>query len=145
MAKVTGGEKLQAYLREMAAKMRQPASVDVGWLDGATYPDGTPVALVACTNEYGRPGQPPRPAIRGMIADKSPEWGRQAGELLKANGYDLARTMEHMGAAIKGQMQEAITAYAGPALKPSTIQRKGFDKQLIDQGIELAGIDYQVK
>lgn len=146
MATVTGGEKLEAYLREMASKLRQPAAVDVGWMDGATYPEtGTPVALVAATNEYGRPGQPPRPAIRNMIAEKSKEWLQQAGDLLKANGYDLTRTMEQMGAGIKGQMQEAITAYSGPALKPSTIQRKGFDKQLVDQGIELAGIDYRVK
>lgn len=146
MAKVTGGDKLEAYLRDIASKLERTPTVEVGWIDGATYPEtGTPVALVAATNEFGRPKQPPRPAIRNMIADKSKEWPRQAGALLKANDFDGPRTMEQMGAAIKGQMQEAIATYSGPALKPETIKRKGSDKQLVDRGIEIAGIDYRLK
>ena len=145
---VTGGDKLEARLKEIAANLRRASTVEVGWLDGATYPEtGMPVALVALINEFGSPahGQPPRPAIRNMIAAKSTEWRDKFAVLLKANDHDAARALALMGEIIKGDMQQAITDYSGPPLKPSTVVRKGFDKQLVDRGIELAGIDYRVK
>lgn len=144
---VTGGDKLEARLKEIAANLRRASTVEVGWLDGATYPDGTPVALVALINEFGNAahGQPPRPAIRNTIAAKSTEWRDKCAVLLKANGYDTGRALALMGEIIKGDLQQAITDYAGPPLKPSTVAAKGFDKQLVDRGIELAGIDYRVK
>lgn len=49
----SGGAALEAKLREIAAKVGKPNMVRVGFLEDATYPDGTPVALVAATNEYG--------------------------------------------------------------------------------------------
>jgi hypothetical protein len=49
----SGGAALEAKLREIAAKVGQPHTVRVGFLEDATYPDGTPVALIAATNEYG--------------------------------------------------------------------------------------------
>lgn len=52
-AKVSGGNKLEAKLREIAEQAGKANSVRVGFLENATYPDGTPVAQVAATNEYG--------------------------------------------------------------------------------------------
>ncbi|MGF6633530.1 hypothetical protein [Paraburkholderia sp. MM6662-R1] len=49
----SGGEKLEAYLRELAAKIAQPGTLEVGFMEDATYPDGTPVALIAAMNEFG--------------------------------------------------------------------------------------------
>lgn len=49
----SGGAALEAKLREIATKVAKPNMVRVGFLEDATYPDGTPVALVAATNEYG--------------------------------------------------------------------------------------------
>ncbi len=49
----TGGAALEAKLREIAEKAGAPKAVRVGFLENATYPDGTPVALIAATNEYG--------------------------------------------------------------------------------------------
>lgn len=48
--KITGGEKLQQKLREIAAIKAQ---AKVGFFDRATYPNGTSVAYVAYLNEYG--------------------------------------------------------------------------------------------
>jgi len=48
-----GGAALEAKLREIAERAGAPKAVRVGFLEGATYPDGTPVALVAATNEFG--------------------------------------------------------------------------------------------
>jgi hypothetical protein len=48
-----GGEKLKAKLEEIAKQASKADSVNVGFLAGATYPNGTPVALIAATNEFG--------------------------------------------------------------------------------------------
>lgn len=49
---VSGGNKLEAKLEELAAKAKD-ARVRVGILEGATYPDGTPTALVGFVQEFG--------------------------------------------------------------------------------------------
>jgi hypothetical protein len=49
----SGGEALEAKLREIAEKVGKAKTVNVGFLEGATYPDGTSVAYVALVNEYG--------------------------------------------------------------------------------------------
>lgn len=53
MSIMTGGDKLEAKLREIAEKAGRANTVRVGFLEGATYPDGMPVAYVAAINEYG--------------------------------------------------------------------------------------------
>jgi hypothetical protein len=53
MGAFSGGAALEAKLREIAEKVGKANTVNVGFLEGATYPDGTPVALIAATNEYG--------------------------------------------------------------------------------------------
>lgn len=53
MGAFSGGAALEAKLREIAEKVGKARTVNVGFLEGATYPDGTPVALIAATNEYG--------------------------------------------------------------------------------------------
>jgi hypothetical protein len=145
MVQLKGGDKLAAKLAEISKNLTKAASVDIGFLEGATYPDGTSVALVAAVNEFGSADTPPRPFFRGMIVEKSPEWPDAVGNLLVANGYDADKTLGQTGAAIKGQLQAAIVAYSGTPLKPATIARKGNDKQLVDTGHMLASVDYAVK
>jgi hypothetical protein len=53
MAAIKGGDKMAAYLEKMVAKAQNATVVSVGWPVGADYPDGTPVALVAITHEFG--------------------------------------------------------------------------------------------
>lgn len=52
-ATFSGGSALESKLREIAEKIGAPKTLRVGFLEGATYPDGTPVALVAAANEFG--------------------------------------------------------------------------------------------
>jgi hypothetical protein len=145
MATVTGGKKLEAALREMAAKVSQPATLRVGFLENARYPDGTPVAMIAAINEFGRPPvQPPRPFFRNMIKAKSPEWPAAIGDLLKANGYDAAKTLDIAGAAIAGQLRQSIVDLVTPPLAASTIAKKGFAKPLVDTGTMLQSVDHEV-
>ena len=146
MATVRGGAKLDAALRELAAKVAVPATLRVGFLENARYPDGTPVAMIAAINEYGRPPtQPPRPFFRNMIRDKQGEWPTAIADLLKANDLDAVKALDLAGAAIAGQLRQSIVDLVSPALAASTIRRKGFDKPLIDTGHMMNSVDHEVK
>ncbi len=143
---VRGGEKLRAELQRMAGAVTSAQRVRVGFLAGATYPDGTPVAMVAAIQDFGAPraGIPPRPFFRNMIAAKSPEWGPATGALLVANGYDAARTLRQVGEAVAGQLRQSVVDTNEPPLAESTVARKGFSKPLVDTGHMLNSIDYEV-
>lgn len=146
MATIKGGasDKLQRALGEIGRKLGSGAKVRVGFLEGATYPDGKPVALVAAWNEFGTGTAPPRPFFRNMIAAKKDEWPKGIATQLKATDYDVQLTLDRAGFAVAGQLRQSIVDLVDPPLAPSTIARKGFDKPLIDQGIMLAAVDHEV-
>ena len=145
MATVSGGDKLRARLAEISAMASSPATLRVGFLEGGgAYPDGTSVAMIAVVNEYGKFAQPPRPYFRNMIAAKSPEWPAAIAGLLSANGCNPVAALSLAGEAIKGQLQESISTLTSPPLAASTIARKGFDKPLIERGIMLHSVAYEV-
>lgn len=50
---LTGGDRLQQHLDRILARVRSAQAVRVGFLEGATYPDGTPVAKIAAVQEFG--------------------------------------------------------------------------------------------
>lgn len=147
MATIKGGDKLEAKLREIAEKLKDGATLRVGFLEGATYPDGTSVAMVAAIQEFGAPavGIPPRPFFRSMIAQKSSEWPDAIAGLLRSNNYDTVKALQLAGAAIKGQIQQSIADLTSPPLAPATAERKGSDKPLIDTGHMLNSVDFEVK
>lgn len=147
MVKIRGGDQLEKRLKEIAANVKKASSVQVGFLENAKYPDGTPVALVAVVQDFGSPANniPPRPFFRNMVAEKSKDWGDQTAAVLKGASFDSEVAMERMGMLIKGQLQTSITTFEGAPLKPATIAAKGFDKQLIDTGHMLHSVDYRVK
>lgn len=183
----SGGDKLQAYLDRILARVSSAQAVTVGFLEGATYPDGTPVAMVAAVQEFGgsmnipertqdlnfkqaKNGDvgnrfvkadkanftqtvtipahtvtvPARPFFRTMLDQKAREWGVQAGKVLKGADYDAKVALGRMGELIKGELQGSIRDFTNPPDAPSTIRRKGFDKTLIDTGVMLNSVDYEV-
>lgn len=146
MARVTGGDRLEKIIRKFAEKAQNAKELRVGFLEDATYPDGKSVAMIAAINEYGAPsrGQPPRPFFRNMIAEKKDSWGPSFRALMKNNEMDAKASLQQLGAGIKGQLQQSITDFKDPPLKPSTIQKKGFAKPLIDTGLMLRSVDYEV-
>jgi len=145
---VKGGDKLEARLKEILAKVQNSTEVRVGFLEGATYEDGTSVAEVAAYNEYGVPSrnQPPRPFFRGMIKEKSPNWGESLSALLVKNNYDANKALALMGHGISGQLRESIQKFTSPGLAESTIAAKGgVNKPLIDTGHMFNSVDFEVK
>jgi len=144
---IQGGEKLQARLAEIGRNANKAATVKVGFLENATYPDGTFVAMIAAIQEFGAPskGIPPRPYFRHMIAAKSNEWPDAIANLLVVNNYDAALTLAQAGDAVAGQLRQSIIDTNEPPLKPATIARKGSAKPLVDTGHLLNSIDYDVR
>lgn len=147
MSAFSGGDALEAKLQELAERLGDGKLLRVGFLEGATYPEGESVPMVAAANEFGDPGhnRPPRPFFRNMIAQKSPEWGEDIGKIALAVDYDASRLFPLMGERIKGQLQESIREFTEPALAQSTIDRKGFNKPLIETSHMLNSVDYEVK
>jgi hypothetical protein len=186
---LSGGDKLRTTLEGIARKAGTGDLLRLGFLEGATYPDGTPVAYIAACNEYGgtfnvpehettiyrkvdasgeftKGGQfvkqsasnfatdhtvpahtvttPPRPFFRQMIDAKSPGWGATMAKALKSTEYDADRALGLIGEGIKGQLQQSIRDFAGVPLAPSTIAAKGNDKQLVDSGVMLNSVDFDV-
>lgn len=138
MVEVKGGEKFEAALAAIAAKVKAPLTLRVGFLEGATYPagkhGGESVATVAAIQNFGAPkvGIPPRPFFSNMVKEKSPNWPRALARLLKTHNYDVRKVLQLMGEGIEGQLKQSIRDTNEPPLSPKTVKRKGFDKPLID-------------
>lgn len=142
MATIKGGQKYAKAIADIVARLGNPATLRVGFLEGATYPDGTPVGAVAAFNEFGTKNAPPRPFFRNMVAKRQKEWPKQLAGLVKDKDSETA--LKLMGEGIRGQLQQSIAEFSGVPLAPSTIKRKGFEKQLIDQGVMINSVDYEV-
>jgi hypothetical protein len=147
MATLKGGDKLEVALRAIAQKVSKPGTLRVGFLENATYPDGKPVAMIAAIQEFGAPevNIPPRPFFRNMIAAKSDEWAPAIGHLLPQNDYDAPKVLALAGEAIKGQVQQSIRDTNSPPLSPVTVEKKGFDKPLIDTAHMIMSVGSEVK
>jgi hypothetical protein len=127
MAEIKGGEKAMEAIRDIADKLKGAGTLRVGFLAGATYPNGTPVALVAAIQNYGAPsrGIPPRPFFSNMVANESPSWGPDLAKLLPAVGYDSKIALEQMGQKISGDLRQAIVDTNAPSLSPVTVMLRG--------------------
>lgn len=145
MAEISGGEKLERALQDIGRQLGRGGEVRVGYLSGATYPDGTSVALVGALNEFGTRRAPPRPAIRRMIAAKSADWPASAATILKHTNNDVPRTLQLLGEGIRGQWMQSIRDLWDPPLAPSTVKRKGFEKPLIATSTMINSVGIEVK
>lgn len=111
-----GGAALEAKLAEISKRVTSAAEVQVGFLEGARYPDGTSVAMIAAVQNWGAPsrGIPPRPFFTNMIDKHGKEWGGQVAQLLERTGGDARKSLELMGVHIQGQLREEIIATNTP-------------------------------
>lgn len=143
---VSGGDKMDDYLKSLLNKL-DCGDLQVGFMEGATYADGTPVAQVAFWNEFGHGGNfpsPPRPFFRNMVSKESPTWGKKLAGLLKATGDDGERSLSALGEDIKGALEQSIIDTNAPPNAPSTIAAKGFNKPLIDTSHMKNSVTYKV-
>ncbi|SFN29537.1 hypothetical protein SAMN05216516_10513 [Izhakiella capsodis] len=143
---------IENFLNKVAAQL-ESKQVKVGFIDGATYPDGTSVASVATDNEYGIPenNQPPRPFFRNAIALHEKEWSEAVARGVRA-GYPVEQVLELIGAKIQGDVQESIATLVEPALSPTTLHIRRTRKErptestkpLVDSKVMIGDVSYEV-
>ena len=144
---VRGGRRLKKFIRDVKRAKDGP-DVEVGFFATAKYPDGTPVALVAATNEFGTDDGhiPERPFFRNAIRKgKEPVREVLAENLTHENGYALdRRTLERVGHQLTAEIKKSIVTLRDPPNKPSTIRRKGSSNPLVDTTTMMRSVTHRV-
>ena len=142
-------DKILDALNNIASNISDK-QLKVGFIDGATYPDGTPVAMVAATNEYGNPAnnQPPRPFFRNAIAEHESEWLDAISRGLQ-KGVPLDDVLAVVGERAVGDVVQSIATLMDPPLSPATIasrKSKGnaSTKPLVDTKVMIRDVHYEV-
>lgn len=140
MGAMTGGDKLEKFLREKARKLKNAGTLKVGFLEGATYPDGTPVATVAAIQNFGAPSQgiPPRPFFSNLIRRYRQTWPPAIANGLKNTGMDAAKTLTLMGHVIGAELQQQIIETTEPPLSPVTLMLRAMRRGDMDAPVTFA-------
>lgn len=113
------GEKLRKIAKQLGN-----ARVEVGFVDGAKYPDGTSVASVAYWNNFGHGGpfpSPPRNFFTAMVSTEESTWAPKLIGLAKYYNFDGKKVMSALGEDIAGALQESIINTNSPALSDTTL------------------------
>ncbi|MEX9215661.1 hypothetical protein AB7X03_17390 [Providencia rettgeri] len=125
-------------------------SVSAGFVNGATYPDGTSVAEVAAKNEYGDPlnNQLPRPFFSNAISEKSDDWKRLLLDGLRS-GHPLPDTLEIVGDTVAADVRQSINDLWDPPLSQLTLSLRrvrgnNSNKPLLDTRWMYDNVTYSV-
>ena len=142
---VKGTRSIKVKLKNIAKSYESNKQVRVGFLEGATYPDGTPVTLVAAVHEFGAPekGIPVRPFMRTAIAQNKGKWSEQLARGIEATG-NVEGALDFVGAEMASDIRNSIRDEEFTALKPATVNRKGFATPLIDTAHMVNSVDHDV-
>ena len=119
------------------------ASVRVGVLENATYPDGTPVAMVAFWNEYGTRTSPVRAFFRTTVSEQKKNWVLSVQNLMKMHN-NPQQVMGLIGVHMQEQIVQSINTWSDPPNSAYTIAKKGFDKPLVETGLLMRSIKSEV-
>ena len=119
------------------------ASVRVGVLENATYPDGTPVAMVAFWNEYGTRTSPVRAFFRTTVSEQKKNWVLSVQNLMKMHN-DPKQVMGLIGVHMQEQIVQSINTWSDPPNSAYTIAKKGFDKPLVETALLMRSIKSEV-
>lgn len=104
----------------------------VGWIDGAKYDNGLPIATAAALNELGHGPTPPRPFIRPTIAKQQQVWARVAADGAKAiigGTISPENLMEQLTEKARGDIEQTILEILEPPLSPITIELRAMKKK----------------
>lgn len=142
-------DKITDFLAKKSRELKS-LQMKVGFIDGATYPDGKKVAEVAFDNEFGilEKNQPPRPFFRNAISSNSEAWGSAVARGIRA-GLPTSQVLEAVGSLVAADVYVSITKLTDPPLSRFTIaerQKRGnfSTKPLEDTKTMLNDITYQV-
>lgn len=121
--RITGGEKMEKFLTELTRKLSDNALLKVGFMEGANYEDGNPVAYIAAIQEFGGTANIPAHdvTINRSINEKTGEFNKN-GRFVKADKANF-------------QTKHRVEAYS------ITIPPRPYFRRMIDLGKEHWGKD----
>ena len=144
-------------------KLLQPGAKqgEVGWFPEAVYNDGTPIALVAATLNYGTAEAganhnvaiPARPFMDGAIQNNKDKWARIYKDR-KESGASAEAALEEVCIAAREDIQESIETGNWEKLAKSTIEARArrhrgdksgnLSQPLIDTGEMINSVNYKI-
>ena len=135
----------QEYFRKL--QQLEKMHIEVGFQEGQTYDDGTPLAEIAAFNEFGTSDVPARPFMKQAFEDYERQIHSMANEVNStlSQGGSVETALDEMGVQLKGVIQKEIVAGQFEPNAPSTVRSKGSDKPLIDTGHMRQSVQYVVK
>ena len=133
---ITGGDKLKDFINKIA---KQKARVDIGFFKESKFSNGTFVAEIAIYQEYGTKHIPPRPFMQPTFDDNKTKWVKIIKNTTLTQGKDinLKQILSTVGVVAMNDIKNKINWWAKSGLPrnaQSTINKKGFDSPLIDNG-----------
>jgi len=120
-AKLVGGRRMEQHFKRVVKQLEEAKELRVGFLEGAKYEDGTPIAQVAFWQEFGSSRFPVRSFFRPMIVKESASWGPLLARVLPKVGYDVDKAMHRLGGYIALQLTESIVTTPQPPLSEVTL------------------------
>ena len=130
--------KLLAALQELDSHV-----VKAGLTEG-TKPE---ILAYGTYNEMGTATIPARSFIRSTADNKRKSWDALTDRLMQSV-VDLkqpaSRALKKLGDQAEADIKRTINTLTSPPLKPATVKRKGSSKPLIEEGVMLNAISYEV-
>ena len=116
------------------------------------YKSGATMGQIASWNEFGTPDIPARPFMRQTFRTKKDiRQGlrvrvRKSKSMGVSDGTDLPiDTLEAMGQALASAMKSIIAGWKSPKNAEFTIKKKGKDDPLVETGLMMKSVRYEVK
>lgn len=145
MTVLSKGLKISQVIANQYPELKEGYTIEIGVADGAKYPNGQSVADVAYWNEYGTTTITAHSFITATYLEHSDGWPHLLEQIFVQSGYKLDVTLEAFSNIVVGQVKNKINNIWEPPLSPYTIKRKGTDKPLIDTGLLMNSIAYQIE
>jgi len=148
---VSGGDRLGNKLRQIRERLERNSGVLIGVPKGTgNYEDGAPIAVIAAVQEFGSADGkiPERSFLRVPLrqnTDRFKQVWRAAIPKIVKGDMTMNQLMNQLGSHGVAVCQEAIAEGISPANAASTVQAKGSNKPLIDQGTLRQSITYIVE
>lgn len=160
MGKTVRNRQGSQRLREAADELSGLVA-KVGFFETSKYPDGTPVAAVAVTQERGsvRKNIPARPFMSTTVDKHRAEWNeqvRRGANAIAEGRFTGAQVMDAIGALAAGDIRKTISEIQQPPLKEATVaarKRRYKDKKtvgsltkpLVDTAVMVNAVTYAVE
>ena len=146
-AKTSG--KSDKFLKSLVKRLGGTTDILVGVPKNAEpYPDGTSVAMVGATHEFGGGNVPERSFLRSSFDEHQKKYIKMAQKLIKKvvdKGGDIEMVAELIGTEAAADVVDNINAIQTPPNTDATTLRKGSSNPLVDTGHLKQSIRHEVR